>query len=49
MTIKNKRTPRKPIALLPKVHAKLSEIARQNHRTITAQVEFWVENAHKLC
>lgn len=44
MTIKNKRTPRKPTALRPKIHAKLSEIAKQNHRTITGQIEFWVEN-----
>jgi hypothetical protein len=41
------RSPRKQIAILPPIHAKLEAIAKKNHRTITAQIEFWVENEHK--
>jgi len=39
----NKRAPRKVIAINPKLHAKLVKIAKRNHRTITAQVELWID------
>lgn len=37
------RSPRKQIALYPKIHKKLAGIAKRNRRTIVDQIAFWVE------
>jgi len=37
-----KRSPRKKIIISPEAHERLVKIAKENHRTLRAQVEFWI-------